>query len=231
MNEALMLHSGGLDSFVTSALLLGSGKKITALCFDYGQSTADVEWKAAQACVQEMKDAYGPDSITLHQEKLLDYLKWVKDYAIVGGTALDHSQDGKLFFVPGRNIVFLLFTAIAGYQMGIKEVVFSSHRSDMVSGDCRPEFVSALQDAFRWGFGIRGAQEPYRIWSPLQDMTKAEAVSEGTRRGLRLELSWSCYRSGELHCGVCHNCVDRKKAFIEAGVVDHTGYEVSDEKV
>jgi 7-cyano-7-deazaguanine synthase len=225
MTTTVMLHSGGLDSFVTSALLLGAGRKVNAMFFDYGQITAQAEHDAAVSCVHVLQQAYGKSALDLSVQMMFDYKKYVDKCAIVSGIAPDASQDGKLIFVPGRNIVFLLFAAIASYDEGAREIAFSSHRSDRVAGDCRPEFVAALQEAFRWGFGVKGAQEPYRIWSPLQGMTKAQVVLEGVRRKLPLEVSWSCYRQGEVHCGVCHNCRDRKEAFIEAGVEDLTPYE------
>lgn len=223
--KTVMLHSGGLDSFVTSALLLGLGRDVLAYFFDYGQVTREVEWDAAQLCVGQLQEAYGKQAIQLVRNEIVDYKKWVSQYALVGGLAPDASQDGKLTFVPGRNIVFLLYAAIASYDQGVREIAFSSHRSDRVAGDCRPEFVEALQLAFRWGFGVKGAQEPYKIWSPLQRMTKAEVVQNGVMRKLSLEYSWSCYRPGKLHCGVCHNCVDRKEAFKEAQIADPTEYE------
>lgn len=225
MTKTVMLHSGGLDSFVTSALLLGSGRDVHAMFFDYGQVTAPAELKAAQKCVKEIQEAYGKQAITLSVNEIQDYKKWVDKCALVTGVAPDSSQDGKLIFVPGRNIVFLLFAAIATYDDGVREIAFSSHKSDRIAGDCRPEFVAALQEAFRWGFGVKGAQEPYKIFSPLQDMTKDKIVVEGMRRGLHLDDSWSCYRAGEIHCGVCHNCRDRREGFSKSGFEDPTVYE------
>jgi len=35
-----------------------------------------------------------------------------------------------------------------------------------------------------------------------------------------LGLSWSCYESGDLPCGICESCLRRAKAFAEAGVED-----------
>ena len=221
--DIILLYSGGLDSFVSAGLLLERfpHKTITCIFYDYGQHTAKVEWEAAQACV----DKLSKNRVVLLYRHLEDYKKYVESVSIVGG---DHiptkDEDSALFFVPGRNILFLLYSAILSYDHGCREICFSSHKSDHTAGDCMPEFITALQEAFSWGFSIKRKVEPYKIWSPVGEMTKADVVLHGTRLGLPLHLSWSCYDIKDQHCGICHNCDDRRNAFKEAGISDPTEY-------
>ena len=72
--------------------------------------------------------------------------------------------------------------------------------------------------------GVEGA--PFRVRAPLQHMTKADIVREGTRLGLDMGLSWSCYdpTADGRHCSLCDSCRLRAKGFEEAGVPDPTGY-------
>jgi hypothetical protein len=42
--------------------------------------------------------------------------------------------------------------------------------------------------------------------------------------GVPYEDTWSCYEGGEIHCGLCGTCNERKEAFQLAGVPDPTKY-------
>ena len=64
----------------------------------------------------------------------------------------------------------------------------------------------------------------------LADDTDADAVAAAAivRRGTQLKINyartWSCYKGGLLHCGTCGTCIERREAFLMAGVVDPTPY-------
>ncbi len=221
--DTVLLYSGGLDSFVSAGLLLEKNPErvLTCVFFDFDQSTAEVEWEAAQRCI----DTLPKGKVTLLYRRLNDYKNYVSQVSIVkGGSIPTKDEDTRLFFVPGRNILFLLYSAIMAYDHGCREIAFASHKSDHTAGDCMPEFIAALQEAFSWGFSVRRQVQPYRIWSPLAHLDKAGVIREGTRLGLPLHLSWSCYDTKEHHCGICHNCDDRRRAFVQAVVPDPTEY-------
>ena len=63
-----------------------------------------------------------------------------------------------------------------------------------------------------------------RVVAPFLTKTKAEIVQLGASLGVPLEQTWSCYKGGELHCGTCGTCVERREAFELAGVKDPTIY-------
>ena len=64
-----------------------------------------------------------------------------------------------------------------------------------------------------------------RLHTPFVHRTKADIVREGARANTPFEETWSCYKGGEVHCGRCGTCVERREAFHLAGVEDPTVYE------
>ena len=61
---------------------------------------------------------------------------------------------------------------------------------------------------------------------------EADALAEALMAGISLSSlgvdfanTWSCYKGGDLHCGVCGTCVERREAFLLAGLTDPTLYE------
>ena len=63
------------------------------------------------------------------------------------------------------------------------------------------------------------------ITAPFVDMNKSQIVKLGAELGVPYKETWSCYKGGEIHCGVCSSCRERKRAFQEVGVMDPTKYE------
>ena len=47
----------------------------------------------------------------------------------------------------------------------------------------------------------------------------------GIEVGAPMELSYSCYKGGKKHCGVCESCMRRKRAFTQLGIEDLSEYE------
>jgi 7-cyano-7-deazaguanine synthase len=63
-----------------------------------------------------------------------------------------------------------------------------------------------------------------RIEAPFSNLQKSEVLKIGKQLGVPFELTWSCYRNEEKHCGRCESCMNRKNAFKEAKIDDPTEY-------
>lgn len=224
---AVVLVSGGLDSMVSAASAREAGYRLLALSIDYNQRHR-IELDAAH----RVADALGAER----------HIVLPLDLSAFGGSALtadiDVPKDGvgegiPVTYVPARNTIFLSLALGWAEAAGARDLFIGVNALDY-SGypDCRPEFIEAFEGLAELATkaGVEGA--PFRIRAPLQHMTKADIVREGTRLGLDMGLSWSCYDpapgpdSESVHCGECDSCRLRSKGFEEAGIADPTVYAV-----
>ena len=218
---AVALVSGGLDSMVGAAMARGRGYRLLALSIDYHQRHR-VELEAATRVARAM-------GAERHIVLPLDLSRF-------GGSALTADiavpKDGvrpgiPVTYVPARNTIFLSLALGWAEAAGARDLFIGVNALDY-SGypDCRPEFIAGFERLAELATkaGVEG--EPFRVHAPLSAMTKADIVREGTRLGLDLGISWSCYdpTPDAKHCGRCDSCRLRHKGFEEAGVSDPTVY-------
>jgi len=62
------------------------------------------------------------------------------------------------------------------------------------------------------------------VLAPFVGIPKDEIVRRGAAVGVPFVETWSCYVGGDVHCGRCGTCVERREAFDLAGVPDPTEY-------
>jgi 7-cyano-7-deazaguanine synthase len=218
MADAVVLLSGGLDSYTAAALARAEGYRLNALTIRYGQRHAS-ELAAARAVatwlgvarhveVDVGLSAFGGSSLT-------------SDTPVPKDRPLD-TTDIPSTYVPARNTVFLALALGWAEVLGSHDIVIGVNALDY-SGypDCRPEFIAAFEQlaALATARGVHG--ERFRIHAPLQMMTKREIIQKGVALGLDYGLTHSCYDPGPSGpCGRCDSCVLRANGFAEAGVED-----------
>lgn len=223
MNKrAVVLLSGGLDSATVLAIAASQGYECYALSFDYGQR-AQTELNAAGALVK---------SLGAKEHRVFNL-----DLAQFGGSALTDSsidvpsdaEEGiPVTYVPARNTIFLSL-ALAWAEVLHADAIFIGVNAVDYSGypDCRPEFIAAYEQMANLATrnGVTG--EPFKIETPLIDLTKAEIIQQGTALGLDYALTVSCYQSDDdgRACGNCDSCHLRAKGFADAGLADPTRYQ------
>ena len=126
--------------------------------------------------------------------------------------------------VPNRYAIMLSIAYGAAVADGAQLVAAAVHAGDhFVYPDCRPAFIEAFDGMERLateGFG----HQNLRLHAPFLDKTKAGIARIGAELGVPYEDTWSCYGGGEVHCGLCGTCNERKEAFELAGVTDPTAY-------
>jgi len=137
--------------------------------------------------------------------------------------------------VPVRNAIFLSVASAWAFSIDAKMVAYGAHKGDANYPDCRPEFVKAINEMVNIAEidGIKhNIRSEIRIWSPAMDgIEKHDLLRIGYKvLGDNLFQTWSCYTEGVknnnefIHCGKCESCLNRKKAFVLAGIEDRTQY-------
>ena len=217
--RAVVLLSGGLDSYTAAAIVRSEGFALFALTVRYGQVHAQ-EIAAARRVAAVL-------GVEQHRELSVD-LGTLGGSALTGAgavpkdTALD--ADGiPPTYVPARNTVLLSLALAWAEVLGAGDLVIGVNAVDY-SGypDCRPEYIDAFERlaALATKAGVEGGR--FRIRAPLLDMTKADIVRRGHALGLDYGLTHSCYdpTPAGAPCGRCDSCRLRARGFAEAGLVD-----------
>jgi 7-cyano-7-deazaguanine synthase len=217
--DAIVLLSGGLDSYTAAAIAKADGFSLSALTISYGQRHAR-EVESARTVAKAL-------GVARHQELTVDLRP-------IGGSSLtspmDVPRDRDLSatdipstYVPARNTIFLSLALGWAEVLSAHDIVIGVNALDY-SGypDCRPEFVQAFESLANLATraGVEGAR--FRVHTPLITMSKSEIITRGTALGLDYGLTHSCYDPAPAGtpCGHCDSCVLRAKGFREAGVVD-----------
>jgi 7-cyano-7-deazaguanine synthase len=127
----------------------------------------------------------------------------------------------KATVVPNRNMILLSIATGWAVSTGASSVSYAAHFGDhAIYPDCREEFADAMNNIME----IAG-WDKVSLNRPFSSFTKADIVKLGDELGVPFEKTWSCYKGGQIHCGVCGTCVERREAFELAGVTDPTIYD------
>jgi 7-cyano-7-deazaguanine synthase len=223
VKRAVVLLSGGLDSYTAAAIAAADGYELYALSVGYGQIHAR-EVDAARTVAAAL-------NVTRHIELQVD-LSAFGGSALVGDgnipkdrplTALESESSIPPTYVPARNTVFLSLALGWAEVIGAEAIVIGVNALDY-SGypDCRPEYLAAFETlaGLATKAGVEG--RPLKLLAPLVQLSKAEIIQRGLALGLNYGLTHSCYDPlpGGRPCGRCDSCRLRAKGFDEAGATD-----------
>jgi len=217
--DAVVLLSGGLDSYTAAAIAKSEGLTLSALTINYGQRHVR-ELNAARAVAATL-------GVRRHVEIDIDLSKF-------GGSALtsdvevpkDRPCDAlqiPVTYVPARNTIFLSLALGWAEVLGAGQIVIGVNALDY-SGypDCRPEFIRAFEDlaALATRVGVQGQR--IQVATPLIALTKAQIIQRGVALGLDYGLTHSCYDPlpDGRPCRHCDSCVIRSHGFDAAGLRD-----------
>lgn len=218
-HPAIVLLSGGLDSYTAAAIAARRGFDLFALTVRYGQ-THVCEVQAARRVAASL-------GVVHHVEVDLPLGELARS-ALTGAAPVPKDRpidvgEVPATYVPARNTIFLSLALAWAESLEAHDVVIGVNAIDY-SGypDCRPEFIAAFERLARLATQAGVAGRRFTVHAPLIHWTKAEIVRQGVALGLDYGLTHSCYDPDEAGrpCTRCDSCVLRARGFAEAGVPD-----------
>ncbi len=216
--KTLVVCSGGLDS-VSLAHHVANEHELTRLVsFDYGQRHKKELDFAAQCATRLNVPHHIIDlqsiGAALTGSALTD------DIDVPDGHYEEDSM--KITIVPNRNAIMLTIAFGIAAARGDQAVATAVHGGDhFIYPDCRPSFTNSFEIMQK--HALDGYAD-VSLYTPFVHRPKSDIVSVGAAQGTPFKDTWSCYKGGDIHCGRCGTCVERREAFDIAGVPDPTQY-------
>ena len=176
-----------------------------AISFDYGANHNAKEIPlAAKHC-----ERLGIEHLVIPLEFIGRYFR--SDLLLGGGDIPEGSYSDENMHstvVPFRHGIMLAVAAGLAESRDLDTVLLANHSGDhAIYPDCRPEFIEAFDKA-----ASAGTYNGVRIVSPYCNLTKRDIALRGRTLGIDYARTYSCYKGGEKHCGVCGTCTERKEA-------------------
>lgn len=220
MKDSVIIVSGGMDS--VTMLYEYQDQIALAISYDYGSNHNANEIPLAKMhCAR------------LGIEHLVIPLSFMHEYfnssLLQGADSIPegHYEDEnmKSTVVPFRNGIMLSIACGIAESRNLRHVMIANHGGDhAIYPDCRANFIDAMSQAMQNGTYVNAD-----IVAPYTHITKSDIARRGKKLGIDYSETWSCYKGGEIHCGKCGTCVERKEALREAGIQDTTRYANDEE--
>lgn len=216
--KAVVIISGGMDSTTALYKAHKDYESVEAVSFDYGSKHNHKEIPFAQ---------YHCNNLGInHQIVKLQFINelFKSDLLKSGGEIPEghyEQENMKSTIVPFRNGIMLAIACGYAESVDADKVIIGSHGGDhAIYPDCRADFNKAMSEAMKLG-----TYKNVQLEAPFEKLRKEDIAKLGNELGIDFLQTWSCYKGGELHCGECGTCVERKEAFKLAGLKDPTQYE------
>ena len=201
--KAILIYSGGLDS--TTLLYEYKDEISLAVTFDYGAKHGAREIECAK---------YNCNKLGIkHLIIPLDFMnKYFRSNLLESGGEIPEGnydeENMRSTVVPFRNGIMLAVAAGLAESYDLDTVLLANHSGDhSIYPDCRPSFIEAFDSATK-----EGTYNGVRVVSPYCNITKRDIALRGRELGIDYSKTYSCYKGGEVHCGCCGTCRERKEA-------------------
>jgi 7-cyano-7-deazaguanine synthase len=219
--HVVAIVSGGLDSVSMAYHLADQGYALSLISYDYGQRHKK-EIDFARLCAQRLNAEHHIVDLTVLTSLMNTSSLTSPDVEVPDGHYAEETM--KITVVPNRNAIMINVATALAVSRKYDYVATGVHGGDhLIYPDCRPEFIASQAATLRLsnaGF----ISESFDVLAPFVNISKGDIVTLGDKIGVPWLETWSCYKGGDIHCGSCGTCFERREAFGLAGVVDPTAY-------
>ena len=224
MKKAIAVLSGGLDCTVASSVY-AKDYDIHAITFNYGQKAFKQELNASKKICEKMGFSHSVINLDWLAKISNSSLNTSRNIPEVEFNDLDDleksSETASSVWVPARNTVFTSIAASYAESIGAEIIIVGWDKEEANTfPDNSKEYLKNFNKLLKIGSPI-----DIEIKAPAIDLDKHEIVKLGSKVNAPIELSYSCYKGNDVHCGVCESCMRRKRGFKKAEIEDLTIYE------
>ena len=214
--DGLIVLSGGMDS--VTLLYEYQDSLALAVSFDYGSKHNARELPFARLHCERL----GIEHLTIPLSFIGQYFR---SALLEGGGAIPKGsydeENMAATVVPFRNGIMLSIAAGLAESRGLKRVYLANHFGDhAIYPDCRASFIRPMHEAI-----LQGTSNSVEVTAPYTDISKGDIARHGKQLAINYAETWSCYEGGDLQCGSCATCIERREAMQEAGIEDPTHYK------
>jgi 7-cyano-7-deazaguanine synthase len=209
-----VLASGGVDSAVLTAEFLRAGGAVQPMYIRFGLAWETVEEAHLRRFLDTLSGSALRSLVTLD----LPVADTYGTHWSLGTDAVpdEHTPD-EAVYLPGRNLLLLAKSSIWCALHGYPTIALGTLKGNPFADSSR-EFFGDVEALVHTAVGYR-----LEIATPFAVLDKAQVLERG--RDLALEHTFSCIDPvGDVHCGLCNKCAERRRAFAAVSIDDATSY-------
>jgi len=209
-----VLASGGLDSAVLVAELLGDGRVVQPMYVRFGLAWEATEEAHLRRFLDTLPSARLRPLVTLELPVADTY---GDHWSLSAGDVPDAQTPDEAVYLPGRNVLLLAKSSIWCALHGYPVIALGTLKGNPFADSSREffgDFAALVHTA---------VDHRLEIATPFSELDKTEVLERG--RQLQLQHTFSCIDpTAGNHCGRCNKCAERQRAFADAAIDDVTTY-------
>ena len=219
--KVVAIVSGGLDSVTLAYHLVEQGYEPALISYDYGQRHSK-ELDFAKLCAQRLNVRHHLVDLKVLTSLMSTSSLTSDAVEVPDGHYAEETM--KVTVVPNRNAIMINVATALAVSESYSFVATGVHGGDhFIYPDCRPEFIESQTETLKLA-NVGFIATEFDVLAPFVNISKADIVTIGDAIGVPWLETWSCYKGGDIHCGSCGTCFERREAFELANVGDPTPY-------